>query len=383
MNAAEISRIVFELGEEAQPWNAVSPPVARTSNFSFPSVEAFRNAISREKEVPVYSRGNNPTVRLLEKKLAALQGTEDALCFGSGSAAIAAAITSVVSAGDHVICVRNCYSWTKKLLSEILTRFGVETTFVEGCTLEQFKEARTERTRLVVLESPTSVRMRLQPVGEVAAWSRAEGLLTLMDYSYGSPLSRKPVALGVDVVCHTATKYIGGHSDILGGVVCGPASFVARLFQHEYMTFGAVLSPDSASLFLRSLRTLAMRLRTQSETVARVVAFLEKHEAVDEVVWPFHTSHPDYRLSAEQFAMEMPLFSIVLRTRDRGRITAFLDGLRAFRMAVSWGGFESLALPCVAFDNTDWPVNMVRLYVGFEDADYLCNDLDQALRLCV
>ncbi|MBL7942979.1 MAG: PLP-dependent transferase [Flavobacteriales bacterium] len=382
MSNRDINRILFELGESENPWNAVTPPLVRTSNFSFPTVSAFTDAIAHEKNTHIYSRGNNPTVRLLEKKLAALQGMEDALCFGSGSAALSAAIASQLKAGDHVICVRHCYSWTHKLLTEWLPRFGVETTFVDGFSLDQFMEARKSNTKLVVLESPTSVRMRLQPVAEVAAWAKREHLVTLIDYSYGSPLCTKPADAGIDLICHTATKFIGGHSDILGGVVCGSAGMIESLFKNEYMTFGAVLSPDNAALFTRSLRTLPMRMERQSKTVKEVVAFLAAHPAVGEVIWPFHPSHPDYTRCNEQFDFEIPLFSIVLKTDDRTRIVAFLESLCTFRMAVSWGGFESLVLPCVAFNHPDWPVNLVRMYVGFEDAAYLCDDLSQALQHC-
>ncbi|MDZ4823071.1 MAG: aminotransferase class V-fold PLP-dependent enzyme [Flavobacteriales bacterium] len=379
MNEKEISTILFQLGEEEKPYGAIAPPIVRTSNFSFHTIAEYKAAIQNEKDMSIYSRGNNPTVRLLEKKVAALQGTEDALFFGSGAAAISAAITSQLSSGDHVICVEHCYSWTQKLLTQTLNRFGVKTTFVDGRELKNFTNAFRSNTSLIILESPTSFSFHLQPLSEVVAWAKKKNIITLIDYSYGSPLSRKPVELGIDLICHTATKFIGGHSDTLGGVICAKADVVRKIFNDEYMTFGAVLSPDSAALFLRSLRTIQMRIAHSANTARVVFEFLNSHVAIEKVVWPFDEGHPQYHLVKEQFDSEIPLFSIQLKTLDDKKIIRFCESLSVFQLAVSWGGYESLIIPAIAFDSGPHQKNLVRLYIGFESADLLIEDLAQAL----
>lgn len=378
----ELTYILYQLGEEEKPYRAVTPSVVRSSNFAFSTISHYRGAIQNEKDIAIYSRGHNPTVRLLERKLAALQGTEDALVFGSGSGAIAAAVMRCVKAGDHVICVQNVYSWTYKLLHQTLSRFGVETTIVDGKNSAAVQAARRSNTTLLFLESPTSQRFELQDVKTLTAWAHAHGMRVVLDNSFGSVLNRKPAEYGVDFICHSATKFTSGHSDVVAGIVCGNAADIRDLFNEEYMTLGAILSPDNAWLLIRSLRTLAMRMQHSIRTCKEVVACLQTDERVAEVYWPFDPSHPQIALAREQFDVESPMFSFVLRTESREVVTAFCESLRVIQIAASWGGHESLIMPMIAFPESPFPFQQIRLYVGFEDVETLKADvlgaLDQA-----
>jgi len=382
ISPSELSHILYRLGEEDLPAGAVSPPIFHTSNFSFKTIASFQAAIADEKNKPIYSRGGNPTVRLLEKKLAALQGTEDALCFGSGSAAIAAAVTSSVKAGDHVITVDFVYSWTYKLLAHTLARFGVEFTAVNGEDNEAVKAALKPNTRLLILESPTSLNFKLVDLQTLIKWGKDNGLIVLCDNSFGSPINRKPVEFGADLICHSATKFIGGHSDVVAGVVCGNASLLREIFYGEYMTFGATLQAEQAWLLIRSLRTMPQRMQATAASAAKVVEFLLSHEKVNQVSWPFDPTNPGYELAKSQFDFTIPMFSFNLKTTDSNRIIRFCESLQTIRLAVSWGGFESLLLPAIIFPVTPHPANLMRLYVGLEDSEALISDLSAALEQC-
>jgi cystathionine beta-lyase/cystathionine gamma-synthase len=374
----ELSRILYQLGEENFPHGVVAPPIFPSSNFSFQTIQDFREAIADEKNKPIYSRGNNPTVRLLEKKVAALQGTEDALFFGSGSAAVAAAVLSVLRSGDHVIFVAHSYSWTHKLITQTLKRFGVTYTIVDGYTVQSFEHAYRPDTMLVILESPTSLSFRLQDLKSSIAWAKEKGLTVLCDNSYGSPLNRKPAEFGADLICHSATKFIGGHSDVVAGVVCGSSSHIRSIFYGEYMTFGATLPAEQAWLLIRSLRTISQRLKASAECASIVVDFLKSHPGVEKVQWPFDPDNDQYTIALQQFDQVIPMFSIWLRTESEAQIIRFCESLRVFRMAVSWGGYESLILPAIIFTDTPHPRNMIRIYCGLEGSNLLIRDLEGA-----
>ena len=384
----DLSAILNELGESPEVYyGAVVPPIAQTSNFCFTDVAAMRRALQHEADIPFYTRGANPTTDLLRKKLAALEGTEDALMFASGSAAVAAAVMVHLRAGDHVVAVQKPYSWTNKLLNQLLARFGVTTTLVDGTRTEAFAEALRPETRVIFLESPNSITFELQDLSAVAALARARGVVTVIDNSTASPLGQRPAALGIDVVVHAATKYIGGHSDAVAGVVCAGHDCIRRIFASEYMTLGGILSPFNAWLLLRGLRTLPLRFERSSATAAALVAFLETHPAVARVYYPFAASHPQQALARRQMQLAGGQFSVVLRSQDPAAVEGFSNALRRFRLAASWGSYESLAFPmCTLFDAAGnapappgVPFNLVRFYAGLEEAAVLRDDLARAL----
>ena len=376
-----ISEILIHLGEEdKESWaRAVSPPIYQTSNFRIQTVAEYAAAMDNEKDISIYTRGNNPTVRLLEKKLAALQGTDDALVFASGSAAIAAAVVSCVKQGDHVLCVENIYSWTDKLLNQTLTRFGVTCSMVNGGMLEDFQSAYQDNTTLVILESPSSMMFEIQDAAKIIPWAKSKGLMVVYDNSFGTIMNRKPVDLGADLVCHSATKFVGGHRDVVSGVVCGSNELIRKVFNAEYMTFGASISPHAAWLLIRSLRTLQMRVAHSAKSARDVVSFLNSHDKVDVVHWPFLSTHPHHDLINSQFTLETPMFSFQLKTQEDVDIRSFCESLKYFQIGASWGGHESLIVPLLAFTASSFPKNLVRMYVGFEDPQILIEDLKQAL----
>ena len=381
----DLDHILDHLGEDRDAlMHAVVPPVFQSGNFSYPTVAAMRETVQQEFDRPLYTRGYNPTVAMLRKKVAALESAEDALVFSSGSAAIAAAVIAFVQAGDHVVCVRKPYSWTRKLLDELLARFGVEVTYVDGTDAENYRRACRDNTRLFILESPNSLTFELQDLSAVAAIAKEKGVLTLCDNSFNSPLFQRPIEHGIDLVAHSATKYLNGHSDVVAGVLAGSQAHIRQVMAKEFMTLGAAPSPHDAWLLMRGLRTLGLRMHRSADSAARVAHFLEAHPKVARVHWPGLEIHPQHALANRQMERVAGLMSIELDAPDEAAVERFCDGLQRFLIAVSWGGYESLQFPVCALKGpsgyyTDLPFTLVRLYVGLEDPDHLIADLDQAL----
>ena len=383
----DISYILNELGEEREHYfNAISPPIIQTSNFALKTVKEFRAALADEYYFDLYSRGNNPTLNILRKKLAALDGAEDALVFASGVASISVPILALVQQGDHIVSVDNPYSWTIKLFKNLLPKFGVTTTFIDGTDIENFKQAIRPETKLIFLESPNTFTYELQDLSAVAGLAKSQGILTMIDNSYCSPLYQRPIELGIDLSAQTATKYIGGHSDVVAGVVTGSKELIKKIFDHEFMTIGPALSPHSAWLLIRGLRTLPLRIQRSFESTKVVTDWLSKHPLVDRVIWPFREDFGQYELGQKQMQGCGGLFSFRLKDPALKKIETFCDSLQHILMAVSWGGHESLIIPSIAavkeeeYDAGEYNRwQLIRMYVGLEEPEYLIRDLEQAL----
>lgn len=378
----EVSYILNHLGEDREEQkNAVAPAIYQTSNFCFRDVSEMRNALCDELKNPFYTRGNNPTVELLRKKTAALEGYEDCLYFSSGSAAISAAILSNVQAGDHVVCVQNPYSWTKKLLDSYLKRFGVTVTFVNPTLSNAYEKAIQPNTRLFFLETPNSLTFEITDLTETVAVAKKHGIVTILDNSYSTPLYQKSSDFGIDIVCHSATKYISGHSDVVAGALCANSETIRKIFSTEFMTLGGILSPHDAALLLRGLRTLPARLERISRTTKQVVEFLEKHPKVQKVYYPFTSSNPQYALAKQQMKNATGLFSIALKVDTPEQVEIFCNHLKYFLLACSWGSYESLVFPGVALTPLPDTWNLVRLSIGLEEPQILISDLNNALQI--
>lgn len=382
----DLSYIINELAEDRDLYfNAVAPPIVQTSNFAFRKVDDLSRAFEDEMAGYLYSRGLNPTVDILRKKLAALDGAEDCLVFNNGAAAIFAAILANVKAGDHIVSVARPYTWVQRMLDVILPRFQVTATYIDGSSVENWKAATRPNTTLYYLESPNSWDYALQPIREVAAWARSKQIITLIDNSYCTPLFQQPLEMGIDMSMQTATKYIGGHSDTLGGVLSGSHAMMKKIFDSEYLNIGSGIQPFNAWLLIRGLRTLPARLNRITTTTKEVLEFIKNHPAVESVLFPLDESFPQYALAKEQMKGACGLFTFVLKASRREQIVRFCESLNHIMMAVSWGGHESLALPkCAGIAPADFDPRLrehryVRMYVGLEEPLYLIADLEQAL----
>jgi len=385
----DLSYILNHLGEDRESWRgAVSPPIYQSSIFAFPSVAAFRDGFRDEFRRTTYTRGNNPTVEILRKKVAALEGAEDCLMFGSGAGAISAAVMASVSAGDHVVCVQRPYSWTRAVIRDLLGRFGVTSTFVDGTDIGNIERALTAQTKLIVLESPNSMTFEQQDLAAVAQMARARRIRTLCDNSYATPLNQTPIALGIDMVAHSATKYLNGHSDVVAGALCASEKIIREVFRGPFMALGAILSPHDAWLMIRGLRTLQIRLQRVAQTTQQVLAFVKGHARVEHVYYPTDASNPQFALSQQQMRGGSGLLTLRLRVDDVAGVERFCDALKRFLMTVSWGGYESLLFPVCAVHPANaplgggggsLPLSLVRLSVGLEEPEVLIADLEQAL----
>ena len=381
----DISYILNELGEEREHYfNAVSPPIIQTSNFAFKKIEDLRLAFEDEMSGYLYSRGLNPTIDILRKKLAALDGAEDCLVFNSGASAIFAAVFANIKSGDHIVSVNKPYTWAWKMFDNILPRFGITTTYVDGTNIENFERAILPNTRVIYLESPNSLTYEIQDLTAVAALAKAQNIITIIDNSYCTPLYQKPIAFGIDIVMQTATKYLNGHSDTVGGVLCGTGAMMKKIFDSEYLNMGIGTTPFNAWLMIRGLRTLPARLDRISATTVKMLEYLKKHPRVDEVLFPLDTDFPQYSLAKQQMSGACGLVTIVMKADQMQQIVQFCESLRHMLIAVSWGGHESLVLPKCAsllpreFDAGNREHRMVRFYFGLEEPGYLEADIEQA-----
>jgi len=381
----DVSYIINELGEDREFYfNAVAPPIIQTSNFKIDKVDELRSLFEDEHSGYLYSRGHNPTVEILRKKLAALDGAEETLVFNSGASAIFSGVLANVKAGDHIVSVEKPYTWAWRMFDNILPRFGVTTTYIDGTQIENFERAILPNTALIYLESPNSWDYRLQDIKAVAELARSEGIVTMIDNSYCTPLYQRPISMGIDLAMQTATKYIGGHSDTVGGVLSGSAEMIKKIFNSEFLNTGSGIHPFDAWLLIRGLRTLPARLDRVTQTTKKVAGWLKAHPRVEGILFPFDESFPQYQLARQQMQGACGLLSFYVRARTRGEIVTFCESLKHIMMAVSWGGHESLLLPRCAsltdaeFDPAVKEHRMLRLYTGLEDPDYLIRDLEQA-----
>lgn len=357
---------------------AVVMPIYQNSLFTFATYEEFDRASTDVSDSCVYTRGNNPTVRQLEMRLAALQGGEKARCFASGMAAISTAILANVRAGDHIICIDQVYGPTRELLTSFLTRYGVETTFVDGASLEAIRAAVRANTKLVYLESPTTMTFQLQDLSACARLAKSIGAVTMIDNTWATPCLQNPFEHGIDFVLHSMSKYIGGHSDIIGGVLIGSAENINRINASEYLLLGGIMTPHSASLAMRGLRTLPLRLEKQEQSGLTVARRLESLPFVRKVNHPGLASHPQHELARRQMSGSSSLFSFETDLPAE-EMKAWADRLEYFRIGVSWGGHESLVtVGRLGPGYESVPGSLVRLYVGLENPQVLIEDIEQA-----
>lgn len=373
---------------EANGVHAVVPPLHQTSLFTFDSYEEMLDAVTGKSDRYIYSRGLNPTVRVFEEKVAQLEGAEDGRAFASGMAAICAAVLSQVQAGDRVVCIRNVYPDVYKLFTQWLPRFGVTTEFVDGGDTAAVIE-KLEGARVLYLENPSSLVFGLQDVGALTAAARERGVITILDNSWATPLYQQPLTHGVDIVIHSASKYLSGHSDVVAGIVLGAEATIARVTRLELPVLGAKLSPFEGWLLLRGLRTLSVRLERHGRSAQTVATYLRSHPAVARVHFPELLDHPQHELFARYFAGSSGLLSFELTEIDEAAVRTFVNSLEVFRLGVSWGGYESLVYPAVIGHAAGGPTNalrdfeiskgLIRLHVGLEHPSDLLADLGRAL----
>jgi methionine-gamma-lyase len=370
---------------------SISPPIYESSLFTFPSYDAFEQAFAEvplgEPETPVYTRGNNPTVRVLERKIALLEHAEDARMFASGMAAIAASVLSTARAGEHVVAVRSLYSNAYRLLQGYLPGLGIDATFADFTRLDSVESAIKPNTRVLYLESPGNPAMHLVDIPAAVALAKRHGLTTILDNSMATPYNQRPLEMGVDLVVHSASKYLSGHSDVVAGAVAGSRDRIRSIAAREIRDLGGIIGPFEAWLILRGLRTLGLRMKAHNEAGLRIARWLEQRPEIGRVHYAGLRSHPQHELACRQMCGFSSLMSVVVEGGLEGA-RRFVNRLQLFGIGVSWGGFESLALPLQAEPSTPREMTeglgivpgLVRISIGLEDPEDLLADLDQGLR---
>jgi cystathionine beta-lyase len=360
---------------------AISPPIFQSSIFASPTAESFIGIGESPEPGYGYTRIANPTTDILEAKLAALERTEAARCFGSGMAAITASILHCVSTGDHLIAVETMYGPARAFLDGYLNRFGVSVTYVPGTNPQQFVDALQRNTRLIYLESPSTWVFYIQDLGAIASLARERGITTVIDNSWASPYFQNPADFGIDLVLHSATKYLAGHSDLVAGCVMGSREHLTSIKAMEGSLLGGILDPFGSWLMLRGIRTLGVRLDRHQSSAMTVARFLEEHPRVEKVYYPGLPSHPQYELGRKQMRGCSGLLSFSLKDGTREAACRFVNALQYFAIACSWGGYESLAIPITypadAKGHIRWGS---RLHIGLESVEDLLEDIDEGLK---
>jgi len=369
------------LSDKAHSHDAVAPPIYQTSLFSFKDYAALESAYCGETEHAIYSRVGNPTVALLEEKIANIEGGEMAVAYSSGMGAISNAILGLIEHGDRVVAVKHIYPDTYRLLKSHCSKFGVTTDIVDGHDLNAIEE-KLPGAKLLYLESPNSFMMGEQNLNDIAVLAKKYGVITLIDNSWASPIYQNPIEHGIDIVLHSASKYISGHSDVVAGIAVGSKKLMDDIKNNTGTLLGAKLSAHEAGLLLRGLRTLPIRIKQHHENALYVIDQLQKHVSITKIHHPAANKDEHSALKGYGSLMSVELAEDI-------NIPAFCDALEFFKIGVSWGGYESLVIPAIAAINRggeyatviDFGVSdrLVRLFIGLEDKEDLWSDIEGAL----
>jgi cystathionine gamma-synthase len=377
--------------DKRKPYDALPTPIVQTATYSFANtaeIIAYTEGRHPDEDRGEYGRYGNPTVRALEKRFAALEGTEDAAVFASGMAAVTTSMLALVRAGQHVILFRDCYRRTLEFVTDVLGRFGVTYTLLDGGDLAALEGAIRPETRLVVSESPTNPHLSCVDLERLAATCKARrSVKSLIDATIATPVNCRPAAFGIDLVMHSATKFLAGHNDVLAGVICGSSGLVSMIRDMRGV-LGTVCDPHAAFLVGRGLKTLTLRVDRQNATALAIATWLERHPRIERVYYPGLPSHPTHASARAQMRGFGGVVSFVVEG-GLDSASRFVDAVRLARIGPSFGGVETLIeQPAVMSyygmtteERTAIGIDdgLVRLSVGVEDATDLLADLEQAL----
>jgi cystathionine beta-lyase len=386
-----MSTILSHYGENREEHNgAVVPPIYQNSLFTFKDWDAIDAAFSNPLQNNIYTRGNNPSVRMVEAKIAKIAHGEKAKLFSSGMAAITSSIMHFVKTGDHIITLNNIYGPASQFIREYLNeKMNIESTFLSGDSVEEFKDAIKENTTLIYLESPASAVFTVQDIEAIATLAKEHGIKTVIDNTWATPVFQKTLDMGIDLEVHSCSKYLGGHSDIISGVVIGKEKDIDEIFTMEHLLFGAKMAPFEAWLLMRSLRTLEVRMKQHQYNAMKVAEFLDGHSKIKEVKYPGLPSFKGHELAKKQMTGFTGLMGFELATENLEEIKAFVNTLEHFSIGVSWGGHESLIhVPAISylkemtpemFKATGLSLGVIRISIGLENVEDLIADLENAL----
>lgn len=371
----------------AQPWGSLTVPIAQTATYVFRDTAELTAHMSGLTDRMEYGRYGNPTQRAAEVKLAALDGAGDALLFGSGMAAVTTTLLTMLRQGQHVVLTSDCYRRTRQFCQQVLGKLGVDVTLVPPDDLDAIDAAIRPETRVLVTESPTNPYLKVVDLPAIAALKRGRYFKILVDATFATPVNQRPLSQGADLVVHSATKYLGGHNDLLCGVVAGPAPLVGAIRELQAI-LGGVVDPHAAWLLIRGLKTLPVRVRAQNASALRLARALEGHPRVARVYYPGLASHPNHAIAARLMSGFGGVVSFELDA-DLEATGRFIDAVRIFQIGPSLGGVESLieqvALMSYFELSTEERLalgirdSLVRMAVGLEDAADLERDLLTAL----
>lgn len=364
----------------------VGTSIARTANFTFSGTEEMKLWAEGKSSAYIYTRYGNPTLAIAEAKLAALEGAEAAIVTASGMAAISSSLLAVLKAGDEVISTRQTYGGTYRLMRDNFPRFGIVVRHVES-DLGGIDKLVNPRTKVLYIETPTNPTLRLVDLKKAMAFAKEWDLISMIDNTFASPVLQKPIELGFNIVLHSATKYLAGHSDVIAGAAAGSRALI-DLVRHNVINLGGSMDPEAAFLLIRGMKTVELRMKHQCESAMAVARYLEKHPKVARVHYPGLASHPDHQLAKRQ----MKGFGAMLAFDLKGGLAAarrFCDRTRVFLLAASLGGVESLVVLPIYTSHYNMSLaelrsagvepGTVRVSVGLEDPADLIEDLRQAL----
>ena len=368
---------------------ATQVPVVYSAAYGYPDVDEWLDVALGRKPGHIYSRNTNPTVHAFEEKLRILEGAEAAASFATGMAAVSNTLFALLSPGDRVVSVKDSYGGTNRLFVDFLPRFDIQAELCDTTDHEQIEAAVAQGCDVLYLETPTNPTLKVTDIARLAAAGHAAGATVVVDNTFATPINQNPLALGADLALHSATKYLGGHADVLGGVICGAPDLVRKVYHYREIT-GAALDPMAAYLLIRSMKTLALRVGRQNESALRIAQWLEAQPAVPVVNYPGLASHPQHDIAARQMRGFGGMLSFGLQGGFEA-VKRVLPRLRLAHRAANLGAVETVAGPPATTSHVECtpaeraamgiPEGLIRYSVGIEDAGDLIADLTQALEV--
>ena len=375
-------------GEDtSRHYGAVSVPIYNASLFAFSDADEGAAIHNYQKEGYFYGRLGNPTQEALESAMCELEQGESAIAFASGMAAVTAAILTFVKTGDHIVAPESHYSTTGSFLSYLEENFGISTTFIDASNSENYADAMRENTKVFYIETPSNPTLKITDIAEVARIAQANEVKTIVDNTFATPFNQLPLTLGVDVVVHSATKYLGGHSDLTAGVMVGKRGFIEKARHQANKLFGGSIAPQTAWLVLRGIKTLALRMERHNENAAKIAKFLVEQPKVLHVNYPGLVSHPNHEIAGKQMRGFGGMISFDVGSIEAGK--TLLNNVEICKLATSLGGVETIVQHSASMTNANTPREhrlkagitdgLIRLSVGIENPADLIADLEQAL----